>query len=106
MTPVRGTARNAGMTISSATNGSVTPAAAAAEKSARQAALEVAVRPGLGEERARVVHLAPGIPEQDAAHPAVAQVIDDSLAERDLPIGHGLQAGVDLSHRLVTEVEQ
>src|SRR2546423_3705192 len=88
MTPVRGTARNAGMTISSATNGSVTPAAAAAEKSARQAALELAVRPRLGEERARVVHLAPGIPEEHAAHAAVAQVVHDALAERDLPVGY------------------
>src|SRR2546423_7072094 len=106
ITPVRGTARNAGMAISSATGGSVTPAGAAAEKSARQAALEVAVRPRLREERARVVHLAPGIPEQDAAHPAVAQVIDDAFAERDLPVGDGLQTRIDLAHCLVTEVEE
>src|SRR5437868_2465724 len=106
MTPVRGTLRNAGMTTSSAIDRSVTPAAAATEKSAREPALQVPLWSRLGEQRTRVIDLSPGVPQQGPANASVAQVVDDAFAERDLPVRDGFQPRVDLPHRLVTEVEQ
>src|SRR5438445_1898254 len=106
MTPVRGTFRNAGMTTSSAIPRSLTPGPAPTEKSARKASLQVAVWPRLGEQRTRVVDLAPGVPEQHAANAPVAQVVDDALAEGDLPVGDRLQPRIDLSDRLVPEIEE
>ena len=58
----------------------------------RQPPFQVAMRPGFRQQGARIVHLSPGIPEQDPAHAAVPQVVHHALAERRLPVGHGLQA--------------
>src|SRR4051812_3441293 len=53
-----------------------------------------------------VVELVPHVPEQHAARLAVLDIRDDALPVRLLPVLDHLEAGVDLSHRLVAEVEQ
>src|SRR2546425_8237337 len=63
-------------------------------------------RPRLRDQRARVVHLAPGVPQQHAAHPAALEVVDHALPERLLPIGHGLEAGVELAYGFVAQLGQ
>jgi len=50
--------------------------------------------------------LAPGVPQQHAAHAALAQVVDHSLPERFLPVFDDLEARIELAHRLVAEVEE
>src|SRR4051812_16537373 len=71
-----------------------------------QTALQLRGGPRFGHERAGIVDLAPGVPEQDAAHPIVGQVVDDALAERRLPVGDRAVPGVDLADRFVAEIEE
>src|SRR5260370_2708793 len=63
-------------------------------------------RSGLRDESARVVHLPPRVPQQDATHATVFQVVDHALAHRLLPVGYGLEPRVQLADRLVAELEQ
>src|SRR5256886_7817504 len=73
-----------------------------------QATLQVggAERSGLGDERAGVVHLAPGVPQEHSPYPPRLQVVDDALTERGLPVGDGFEARVELPHGFVAELEQ
>src|SRR2546422_642289 len=52
------------------------------QKLRRQTPLQVAQPegPGLGDQLPRVVHLTPGVPEQDAAHAAALEEVDDPLS--------------------------
>src|SRR5204863_3081839 len=76
--------------------------------SGREPALQIGgpERPRLSDERAGVLHLAPGVPEENAAHPARLQVVDHALTKRRLPVGNGFEARVELSHGFVAELEQ
>src|SRR5437763_16117866 len=73
-----------------------------------QATLQVggAERSGLGDERAGVVHLAPGVPQEHSPYPPRLQVVDDALTERGLPDGDGFEARAALPHRFVAELEK
>src|SRR5256885_16449047 len=73
-----------------------------------QATLQVggAERSGLGDERAGVVHLAPGVPQEHSPYPPRLQVVADALTERGLPAGDGFEARVELPHGFVAELEQ
>src|SRR2546421_910682 len=73
-----------------------------------QAALQVGgpERAPLRDERPCVVHLSPRVPQQNAPHPAVPQIVDHAFPERFLPIRHRLEPGVQLTHRLIAQVEQ
>src|SRR2546430_4085833 len=63
-------------------------------------------RARLGDERSRVVHLSPGVPEEHAAHPALFYVVDHAFAELLLPVGDGLETRVDVAYRFVAQLEQ
>src|SRR2546430_9406854 len=71
-----------------------------------QATLQVggAERSGLGDERAGVVHLAPGVPQEHSPYPPRLQVVDDALTERGLPVGDGFEARVELPDRKSTRL--
>src|SRR5262249_58766161 len=73
-----------------------------------QAAAEIfgAKRAGRGDQGAGVLHLVPGVPEKDSADAAGGEVIDDTLAERRLPVGEGFAARVELADRLVAQLEE
>src|SRR5438552_17809474 len=73
-----------------------------------QATLQVggAERSGVGDERAGVVPLAPGVPKEPSPYPPRLQVVDDALTERGLPVGDGFEARVELPHGFVAELEQ
>ena len=49
---------------------------------------------GLLYQAAGGVDLAPDVPDEHPAHPAVSQVIEHALLERIFPVGHGLHTGV------------
>src|SRR5437867_10346596 len=61
---------------------------------------------GLRDELPCRVHLAPHVPQQDATHPAVLEVVDNALAERLLPVRDGLMTDVQVTDRLVAEFKK
>lgn len=63
-------------------------------------------RSGFGDQLAGRVDPLPNVPQQRAAHPALPQVVDHALAVRLLPVGHGFQTRIDLSHGLVAQLEE
>src|SRR5579875_1257968 len=48
----------------------------------------------------------PDVPQQNATHLALAQVVHDALAVRLFPLAHRLKPGVQLADGLVAELEQ
>src|SRR5256886_600933 len=76
--------------------------------SGRKPAFQIggAERPRLSDERAGMLHLAPGIPQEHAAHPPRLQVVNDSLTKQGLPVSDGFEARVELPHGFVAELEQ
>src|SRR5256885_6056323 len=55
-------------------------------------------RAGLGDERPRVFHLAPGVPQQATPDPPCLQGIHDTLSGRLRPVRYRLEPGVQVAH--------
>src|SRR5690242_21905599 len=62
-------------------------------------------RAGRRNQVARAVDLAPGVPQQHAAHPTGVEVVHHALAEWRDPLFDGFQARIEHADRLVAEVE-
>src|SRR5262249_11261451 len=102
-----GTPRDPGRSGHRAARG-VRPSAELDVGSGWQAAAEIfgAKPAGRGDQGAGVLHLVPGVPEKDSADAAGGEVIDDTLAERRLPVGEGFAARVELADGLVAQLEE
>src|SRR5579875_2118211 len=60
-------------------------------------------RAGRGDQRPRGFDLAPGVPQQHAAHPAGVEVVDHALAERRDPLLDGFEAGIEDADGFIAE---
>src|SRR6266516_508423 len=84
------------------------PAGERARALGRQPPLESlgSERPRLRDQRSRVIDLPPGVPQQDAAHAPVLEVVDHTVPKWRLPVRHRFQPRVQVPDRLIAELEQ
>src|SRR5215210_8346772 len=62
-------------------------------------------RVGIGDQGPGRIQLVPDVPEERSSHPALPAVREGALAIWLLPLGHNLGPGIDISNRLVAQIE-
>ena len=51
-------------------------------------------------------NLSPCIPQQDTAYALIAQIVNNALAERLLPVLDNIKTGIKFSHRFIAQIKQ